>query len=60
MLQGKSLGRYDQRVPADFRVNQINFFQDSLLSHSGRGFHIKIFSCLTASIAFFFIRAPLS
>ena len=35
MLQGKSLGRHDQRVPADFRVNQINLFQDKPLSHSG-------------------------
>ena len=44
MLQGKSLGRLDQRVPADFRVNQINFFQDKPLSHPGSDFHIKIFN----------------
>ena len=35
MLQGKSLGRLDQRVPADFRVNQINFFKNKPLSYSG-------------------------
>ena len=44
MLQGKNLGRHDQRVPADFRVNQKNFLQDKPLRHSGRDFHIKIFN----------------
>ena len=42
MLQGKSLGRHDQRVPADFRVHQINLFKDITLSHPGSYFRIKI------------------
>ena len=60
MLQGKSLGRNNQRVPADFRVNQINFFQDSLLSHSGSYFHIKIFIFLPPNSILIHCEYPLA
>ena len=43
MLQGKSFGRHGQRVPADFRVDQINLFKDMPLSYPGSHSHIKKF-----------------
>ena len=46
MLQRKSLRQTRHRDSRlTFRVNKKDFFQASLLSHSGNGFHIEIFRC---------------